>query len=258
MSAKLIGNPEWVVLPGYPEVTGQDGEETVTVRVTATADGLQKYLPTYGSFFDAADPFFARFRYLLLTGRTISADQGGKTYTVTLTYGVGEEDDGEESTVKSEIEYTTQDVDIPIAQHANYRVCWNNLLLAVNGVRLIPSWWSTARDKKIPSDNVASYAWAKPDDQIPDGWYCLCPETKPGVESFRGGICTVTEIRRSTNKGFLSRSAKKDYTIQKPPDHFGRSGEWLRGGSSIRKCGRYWELTVSYLNSRTVDRDLYE
>ena len=86
--AKLIGNPEWVIQPGYPEVSGQDGEESVTVKIIATAAGLAKNLPTYGSYFDPDDPFFSRFNYLQLIGRTIAADQGRKTYTVTLTYGV--------------------------------------------------------------------------------------------------------------------------------------------------------------------------
>ena len=54
------------------------------------------------------------------------------------------------------------------------------------------------------------------------------------------------------------RSAEKDYTIQEPPDAFGRTGQWLRGGSSIRKTGRYWELSVSYLNSKEWDKEMYD
>lgn len=256
--AKLIGNPEWVVQPGYPEVSGQDGEESVTVKIIATAAGLAKNLPTYGSCFDPDDPFFSRFNYLQLIGRTIATDQGRKTYTVTLTYGVKESDEGSEATVRREVEYNTQDNDVPLAQHPRYRVRWNHVLLAKAGTTAIPAWWETAAEKTLSSEDAALYAWAKPDEKVPEGWFCLCAESKPGVESFRSGICTVTEISRSTNKSFLERSAARDYTIQTPPDTFGRSGEWLRGGSSIRKTGKYWELTVTYLNSETVDQDIYE
>ena len=39
---------------------------------------------------------------------------------------------------------------------------------------------------------------------------------------------------------------------------FGKSGEWLRGGSKLKKEGRYWVLTVSYINSKVIDRDIYQ
>ena len=256
--AKLIGNPEWVIQPGYPEVSGQDGEESITVKIIATADGLEKNLPTYGSYFESDDPFFSRFNYLLLRGRSVTLDQGKKTYSVVLTYGSLESDDGEEATVRSEIEYSTQETDIPLAQHENYRVSWDHILLAKNGISAVPAWWETASSKTISQDDAARYAWASPEEKIPDGWFCLRAERKPGVVSFRRGICTITEIRRSTNKSYLERTAELDFTIQTPPDTFGRPGEWLRGGSSIRKTGRYWELQVSYLNSAIIDRELYK
>lgn len=257
MSAKLIGIPEWVVQAGYPEVSGQDGDETVTVKITATAAGIAKNLPRYGQYFSSDDEFFARFSYLQLTGRTVALNLGKKTYSITLTYSVKEADEGEESTVKRDVEYTTQDTDVPLAQHKNYRVRWNHILLTSGADNSVPDWWESATDVKIPAGDAEKYVWALPDDKIPDGWRCLCAQTKPGVESYRSGVCTVTEISRSTNKSYLQRTAASDYTIQKPPDTFGRPGEWLRGGSSIRKSGNYWELTVSYLNSTKIDRELY-
>jgi hypothetical protein len=39
---------------------------------------------------------------------------------------------------------------------------------------------------------------------------------------------------------------------------FGKEGEWLRGGSKLKKEGRYWVLTVSWLNRDEWDSDIYE
>lgn len=257
MSAKLIGKVDWVIQPDSPELSGQEGDETVTVKVTATSKGLVN-LPQYGAPFESKDPFFAQFSYLVLTGRSVRLDKGGKTYSVTLTYGTSEgSENNTEAVVRREVEYSTQDADIPLAQHPNYRVRWNHVLIAKKGTASSPSWWTNASDKAISSDDAGKYAWAKPDEKVPEGWYCLLAETKRGVEAYRSGICTVSEISRSTNKSYLERSAAKDYTIQTPPDTFGRPGQWLRGGSSIRKSGRYWELSVSYLNSKKWDEELY-
>lgn len=257
MSARLVGNPDWVVQPEYPELSGQNGDETITLQIIATAAGMVN-LPSYGEEFKSDDPFFSSFSWLVLTTRTVKAIPGKQTYLVTLVYTTPDNAAvNYEATVSAEVEYTTQDVDIPLAQHENYRMCWDHVLIARSDTNHVPGWYFTATDQKIPDDYAGKYAWMKPGDKIPDGWICAAAETKPGVESFRQGICTVTETRKSTNKNYLSRSSKSDYTIQKPPDTFGRPGEWLRGGSSIRKNGRYWELTVAYLNANRWDRDLY-
>ena len=258
MSSKLVGAPDWVIQPDYPELSGEEGDEQITVKVIATATGIRKNLPFYGDAFESDDPFFGSYRFLVLISRTIKCDAGRQTYSITLSYGTPEgSESNTEATVRREVEYQTQDVDIPLEQHPKYRACWNHVLLAKVGIDETPEWWDEAADTKIPAADAQKFAWGKPGDQPPDGWYCRVAETKKGVESYRQGICTVNVIERSTNKNYLSRSAKKDYTIQKPPDTFGRSGEWLRGGSSIKKNGRYWELNVSYLNSKVWDIDLY-
>ena len=78
------------------------------------------------------------------------------------------------------------------------------------------------------------------------------------MESFRRGITTVQWIKRCGNKRKLEKSAQQDYTIQTPKETFGKTGNWLRGGSKIRKNGKKWELTVSFLNSQDYDPDLYQ
>lgn len=258
MSAKLIGAPDWVIQPDSPELNGQEGDETITVKVVATAKGIVN-LPQYGESFTSDDPFFRTYGYLVLMTRSVRLNSGKKTYNITLTYGTPEgSESNTEATVRREVEYNTQDIDVPLAQHKKYRTHWNHVLLAKDGVNSTPGWWLTATDKTISAEDAKKYAWAKPDDKVPEGWFCLLAESKRGVESYRSGICTVSEISRSTNKRYLMRSAEKDYTIQEPPDAFGRTGQWLRGGSSIRKTGRYWELSVSYLNSKEWDKEMYD
>jgi len=256
MSAKLIGGQDWVVQPDCPELTGEEGDESITVRVIATRKGIAQ-LPNYGDSFASDDPFFSRYKHLVLTGRSVRLDKGMLTYSIALTYSGDENADNTSATVRREVEYSTQDTDIPLGQHEDYRVRWNHVLLAKTGTTSLPSWWRGATSKVLPAGAVGKYVWADPDEKIPDGWYLLAAETKPGVQAYRSGICTVNEISRSTNNRYLARSAAKDYTICTPPDTFGRPGKWLRGGSQIRKVGRYWELSVTYLNSNKWDTDLY-
>lgn len=258
MSAKLIGDPEWVLQPGYPKLSGQDGGETLTVEIVATADGLRRYLPRFGDPFHSEDPFFGRYYFLTLSGRDVEPMKGNLTYRVSLTFDTSNsDDDSAEAIVIRECEKDTQDTDVPIEQHRRYCVSWNYALFAKTGITATPGWWESATTRVMSPDDVKQYMWLKPGEPAPDGWYLLKEETMANVESFRDGITTVLVIERSTNKRKLQRQAKLDYTIQSPPDTFGRSGEWLRGGSKLRKNGRYWEQTVPYLNSAKIDRRLY-
>ena len=110
----------------------------------------------------------------------------------------------------------------------------------------------------MDKNSAGVYKWLQPGDKCPEGFVVIARETKPGVESFRRGITTVQWVRRCGCKRKLEKSAALDYTIQMPKETFGKSGLWLRGGSKIRRNGRKWELTVSFLNSMDYDVDLYE
>ena len=260
---KVIGELKWVLVKGYPQISGQEGIEQLTVKYTARSDGIDDLLPEYGSYYiNHADPFFERYSNMRLNSRTITPLDSGNVLEITLVYAIPE---GElpdfASAVSEEWEYDTQDYDVPIAQHEKYRYCWNHKLIGkidkTGSLPARPEWFNTAVSAEIGGDSAANYKWIKPGDKPPDGWNVVADETKPGVESFRSGITTVQLIKRSGSKANLERDARSDYTIQAPKETFGRTGIWLRGGSKIRKCGKKWELTVSFLNSKNYDEDLY-
>lgn len=258
MSHKIIGNVQRVLCPGYPQVSGTDGIEQLTVKYTMNEIGLEE-LPEYGSFYvNSGAAWFAQYDGMRLKSRTITPLDSGDLFEVTLIY---EFIDSElpSPPLSEEWECDTQDYDVPIAKHSKYRYCWNHKLAArTTAGSSVPSWFREAVSEVIAAEHADNYKWLKPDDKCPEGYAIVAQETKPGVESFRRGITTVQWIRTCGNKKKLEKNAQLDYTIQTPKETFGKTGAWLRGGSKIRKNGKKWELTVSFLNSQEYDTDLYD
>lgn len=252
---KIIGDIGIMMCPGYPSLSGTDSCEQITVKFTFSADRMFE-LPNYGSCFQHEDyKFFERFSHLKLRQRTVVPLPGGSLYEVTLVY-AEDESSSSEAVIKEEVSYKTQDVDIPLEQHKNYRTCWKYQLAGKNDSP-VPGWWKTATTQEIPSADRGRYLWIKPGEKPKDGWSVLKDRTKPAT-SYRAGVTTVSVTQRTTNKKKLEKSARLDYTVQSPPDDFGRGGYWLRGGSEIKKEGRYWVLSVTYLNTRIIDKDIYD
>jgi hypothetical protein len=122
-----------------------------------------------------------------------------------------------------------------------------------------PAWWLTAEnDHTVPSDDAEKYKWVRNGEQPASGWYMIAAATKPGVESFKTFVPEVHYKKYSRAQSTLQRIASKDGTRQSPPDDYGRSGDWLQNGSSIRKEGRLYVLETTYLNSRVIDSDIYD
>ena len=261
MSHKVIGNVRWVLCSGYPQVSGTDGIEQLTVKYTVDEDGMEA-VPEYRDFYvnRSASRFFAKYERMRLKGKSIVPLESGDVFEVTLTYAHDDNDVPDAgATVHEEWEYDTQDYDVPLAKHTKYRYCWNHKLAAKTSAgAAVPGWFETAKNEVMDAGTGDTYKWLKADDKCPDGYTVIAQETKPGVESFRRGITTVQCIKSSCSKRKLERSAQQDYTIKRPKETFGKDGQWLRGGSKIRKNGKKWELTVSFLNSRDYDVDLYE
>lgn len=263
MSHKVIGNVSWVLCPGYPQVSGTDGIEQLTVKYTANEDGLAANLPEYRDFYvNSGAAWFAKYEGMRLTGRNIVPLASGDVFEVTLTYAYADNElPDTSSTLSEEWEYDTQDYDVPLAKHTNYCYCWNHKLAAKTSAGSdVPEWFETAANEVLSKSDAAVYKWLKPGDKCPEGYAVIAQETKAGVESFRRGITTVQWIKRCGNKRKLEKSAQLDYTIQTPKETFGKpkTGNWLRGGSKIRKNGKKWELTVSFLYSEDYDPDLYQ
>lgn len=256
---KLIGSIIGRLPGGPPRLVNRDGEEELSITYAVDASELDT-LPVIGSFFDDHRYSWFAGRGLILRTMTLTPRTGGTIYDAELRYAKPEVDDGTGSggaDLFSETEYRTQDTDVPLELHPGYRTCWNHVLLSPISELSVPDWYQNRTSTALLSSEAEHYRWAKPGDKPPEGWRVLKAETMPGVESFRSGITTVTHIVRSRNKRRLERDAERDYTIQNPPDTFGKGGVWLRGGSSIRREGKYWVLTVQYLNSEALASELY-
>lgn len=261
MSHKVIGNIRWVLCKGFPQVSGNDGIEQLTIKFTANEEGLADNLPEYGDLYvNPGASWFQRYDGMRLTGRNIAPLDSGDVFEVTLTYAYNDNELPDTSaSLSEEWEYDTQDYDVPLAKHQNYRFCWNHKLAAkISAGSSVPEWFETAVNELLDKSSASVYKWLKPGDKCPEGYKIIAQEKKSGVEAFRRGITTVQWIRRCGNKRTLEKSAQLDYTIQTPKETFGKTGQWLRGGSKIRKNGKKWELTVSFLNSKDYDVDLYE
>ena len=255
MGSMILGNVDWVLCKGYPQLSGSDEHEQITVKYTAGTEGFS--LPGYGSAYVAAAGWDSQFSGMHLTGRSVVPLDSGSVLEVTLVYEYNE-NDIPDAIIRDEWEYDTQDYDVPLAKHSKYLYCWNHKLAAKTSAgSSVPAWFETAKNEVLAGRDAQNYKWLRPSDKCPEGYSVIAQETKRGVESFRRGITTVQWVRRCSSKAKLAKEAQNDYTIQTPKETFGKTGKWLRGGSKIRKNGRKWELTVSFLNSKDYDVDLY-
>ncbi len=254
MTTETRGAVNWTRLPGYPALSGKSGEQKIQDKFRVAAADLVT-LPAFRSKFVAAGwpSCYALDVYLADIG--IKPTTPG-VFEVTLNYEVPSYDPTETEDSET-ISKETQDVDVPLSQHPNYRTKWDYCLAVklTAGTLTVPSWWSSATDTVLSTDN---YRWLKPGDSVPDGFVVIAAETKPGQTTYRRGVTIVHYVKRSRSKTRLERDCSKDYKRTPPPDDFGVSGVWLRGGSSITYNGKCWELAVDYTNSKTIDEDLYD
>lgn len=252
--ARLIGRPDWVREAGFPQLSGKSGDEKIIDQYTATPAGLAM-IPAYGTPFGVEGlPDVYKRSYLVLSEIAITP-VAGAVYKVKLTY-VTPSFEPTETMDMEEYQLTTQEVTVPLAQHKNYRLCWDNVLMTdgLDGYG-VPDWWYTVKyEDQIPE----GYIIAAPGSAVPEGYVLIARETKPGVTGFVSGVKVVHYTKKSHAKGNLQNDAGKDFTIDKPGETFGISGSWLRGGSTIVRQGKYWQMSVDYTNVRDIDRDLYQ
>ena len=255
---KLVGTLDALTMaPGYPQLTiGEDSSE-LRINYTATAAALSS-LPAIGSTFTSSDPKLAFFsgRSLPLKNITVTPRPGYKVYDVELVY-TNDTSDDSSNNVKTEYEYSTEEVQYPLSEHPDYLVKWDHQLIAKTGTTTIPSWWDDLTTPVVPANDRENYKLLKRADAVPDGWVSLAAPTKI-ADSYLRGAAVVTVTRRAKSKSFFTADAANDFTRQTPPQTFNASGQWLRGGSSIRRDGKKWVQTVSYRNARAVDADLYD
>ena len=245
--------------PGYPKISSEEDNLTVTELYVMNAAEMRK-LPKRGDEYEGEMPLPNDVGKLVLLRIGAEPKATGGPWTVTLEYGPEPLYDEVSGTGRNQVrktyEMSTEDMDVPLEQHKDYRTCWNHVLLAKTGLNAVPEWWGEATDTVIDGDD---YKWGKPGETSKEGWHVVKAETMPGIESWRSGAVTVTVTKTCRSREGFDREAKKqDYTIGKPGKTFGVTGKWLRGGSSIRREGRRWVMTVAYINCKRYQEELYE
>ena len=257
--SKLVGALGALTMcPGYPRLTINENSEELQINYTSTAAALPD-LPQMGSLFTSSDPALSFFsgRNLPLRSLTITPQPGYEIFRLELVYS---NDGADESSggVNTEYEYSTEEVQYPLAEHPDYLVKWDHQLVAAAGTTVIPSWWDTLASAVVPADDAYKYKILRRGDAAPEGWKTLAAPAKQ-ADYYLRGCAVVTVTRRSSSKSRFSADAGNDFTRASPPQKFGiHSGEWLRGGSSIRKDGKKWVQVVSYRHAPEVDHDLYD
>ena len=256
---KLRGSVSRTPLPGYPKLQNNDGKLELQVDYHLNSDEISS-LPEEGE--DFLDERFPQFHglNLRLSRLTLTPKNGHSVWLLELTYSTPSDSSGENPELDEMDEYDTDEYEEPLRACEDYRTNWDHVLLQSNNSKesINRSWWENATTTVIPEEAKEQVKWAKPDDGVPDNWHVVYAETMPGVTGRLTGAGVVTVTVRSSKKSTLARQMKSDYTRQTPPDTFGLSGEWLRCGSSIRKEGKKWALTVKYRNAQKIERRLYK
>ncbi len=256
---KLRGSVSQTPLPGYPKLQNQDGSLELQVNYHLNSTEIST-LPEDGE--DFLDERFPQFHGLglRLTRLNLTPKNGYSVWLLELTYSTPADSSGENPEAEETIEYDTDEYEAPLASCEGYRTNWDHVLLQNDKSQetINKTWWENAVNTVIPDEAKEQVKWAKVDDGVPDGWHVVYAETMPGVTGRLTGAGVVTVTVRKNSKSALTRAMKSDYTRQTPPDTFEQSGEWLRCGSSIRKEGKKWVLTVKYRNAKKIEERLYK
>ena len=258
--SKLVGTLDALTMcPGYPQLTIGENSEELRVNYTASPAALAS-LPEIGSYFTSSDADLSVFsgRNLPLKSLTITPMPGYRVFKLELVYSRENSDDDSDHQVNTEYEYSTEEIQYPLAEHPSYLVKWDHQLIAESGTTTIPSWWNTLATPVVPTADAEQYKLLRRGEAAPDGWKVLAAPTKK-ADNYLRGCAVVTVTRRAVSKSKFSADAANDFTRATPPQSFGIStGEWLRGGSSIRKDGKKWVQVVSHRHAPAVDHDLYD
>lgn len=258
---KQVGTIDRELQPGYPKVTAADDNYTLQFRYVCSARAVRD-LPAVGSAYTGI------FKVPNAVGKLVLSDLKAEpmkdeegpwiaelNYTPEALY---DEVDGD---IFTTYELVTEDMDVPIEQHPNFLARWKYCAAAKKTrIGYVFHFFDSKDSVIISSSGDPTNAWILPGDQLPGkGWKFMHMAEKPGVEAYRAGVAKVRMVRTCPRREPLEAESRSvDYKIAEPKVTFGLKGKWLRGGSSIRRNGRKWELTVEYINSIDIDPDLYQ
>lgn len=263
---KQVGRINLEPQPGYPKITATEDSYTLVVRYACTTTQVRG-LPKVGSAWTRGFTVPNGLGKLVLSDLKVESMKGEDgPWMAELTYTPEALYDEVNGDIFTTYELVTEDMDVPIEQHPDFRTRWKYSLIyrkekGKNNSFAAAAFWPVATSPSIvSSDGDPGVAWILPGDQLPGkDWRVFGVAEKHGVDSYRAGVAKVRMVRTCPRRGPLEAEARSvDYKISTPKVTFGLAGKWLRGGSSIRRNGRKWELTVEYINSLDIDTDIYK
>ena len=156
---------------------------------------------------------------------------------------------------------------MPLEAHPKYKTCWNYFLAAAPGVTSVPSWWNSAKDTVLSSDDSQKYAWVKFPGEVPSDskgrWRMIKDPLKPGTDTFDVAVYSVTETAKYSSSSAAGKSVANQLNkIGSPGNKFGiGGGNWKCDDASVFYDGEDWFATCTWTlsgNSNGWDKEIYD
>lgn len=159
----------------------------------------------------------------------------------------------------SSVEFRTQLKDVPLENHENYRLKWNNTISSETETTA-PSWWSDAKslDGIKNKSDFANYKITPLQGSQP-ATNIIQKRTKT-TNSFKSPASQVLEISYFKDKKDADKKAMFIGDYLNPPDTFGLAVgtlNWLVTSAPVTREGGYWVVrtTYEYNGDKYIDND---
>lgn len=157
---------------------------------------------------------------------------------------------------KKSAQLTGSMLQLPLASHPKYLVCWDHYLFGAPGVTAVPSFWNKTQFPLLTEEDAQKYRWGKSPAEAPvtNGrfWRALKEPTMPGVESYDKGIYTLVISSRfsSQQAAFKMVEDELNRVRSSPGINTGISGgDWKCDGATALWHEKYWLATLTWSRS---------
>lgn len=268
---KVIGNINWQIQPGSPELNGEKNSETLTATfVTPWAD-INDGMPDYDDEWnDERYPIGGSTESpLKLIAKRIRV-KNTELAEITLTYGTNDrsgssnKDEG-----VPEYELDNQPLPKPIEEHPKYLRKWNHDLCKhiSEGDATRESWFDTETKTEenaiattivVNGKTVPKFVWVQAGDKAPSNYKKVGTAIYPGVETYNEYAPVVTKKTYYTRQTVADNDAKNDGQLITPGMTFGVTGKiWKQDGTSVRQDGKWYVATSVYVGVDRIIGDIY-
>lgn len=142
---------------------------------------------------------------------------------------------------------------MPLEAHEDYRTNWNHYLFADPDTDAVPSWWSSASDAVLDSEQAKKYEWGKAlsDRPVVEGkkWHVIKEPQMPGVQTYDLAVVTMTEgARYRSFRAALTDMGERLNRLVSPFTRYTVSDgrNWKCDDMTISWTGKFWIGNYSY------------